>query len=137
MISVDKLIMDLAALHIDHREVFVEVQVDVDGKPHRAPLGAMELFSGASRLTLVADPAPTPEPVVPHLAVHPDGTVVQNVAKPEHAHSWARDSLGERWRCVGMDCFAVVTYEEIFRYPAPANEEEAFALLDALASGLS
>lgn len=133
MISVDDLIRDLERLHISHQEVFVEVQVDVDGKPHRALLGSMQFGGQGTRLTLMGVPAPTPDPVI--------AVPAASIQEPQHQHVWEQNHMEERWRCVSQEpvngglCGAVVNYEEFMRYPVPADTEGGVALLNALAAG--
>lgn len=125
MISVDRLIKDLTALNIDHQEVFVEVQVDVGGAPHRLPLGALEFAAGGLRLTLVGEPAPVPDPIIaPVPGVYNDR---------QHTHVWDHDIAGMTYRCIAIAGCVTITHDELIGHPIPQTEAQGFALLNHIA----
>lgn len=122
MVDLNLLIRDLLDLDVPPDTV-VWVKVDVEGIPHRLPLGSAMM--DGDKLVLVGEPEPTPDPVI--------SVPVENVGTG-HQHVWSQDPVREMWRCVGSnDCFAEVKFEKLLRLPAAATEAEALETLNRLA----
>lgn len=118
MVTVAQLVDNLSQFEPDTQ---LWVHVDVDGKPHRLPLGSMEMVEGQP--TLVGEPAPVPDPVI----------VAAPSAGDDHVHIWSRDVSREEWRCVTGDCEARVTFEQLLNAPIPQTEAEGIEILNQLA----